>query len=136
MNIRIGEEADKERIVELRPQAEGYFTKDYFLVAEEEDILGCATVFRRKIPAPVSAAEAFILLIDVFEEDNRNRGIGSLMVQKILEIEREKGTYQVRAYCDIKNTASHRLWLKNKFGISPDKQPDGSIPGSFVTYVL
>ncbi len=136
MDIRIGEEADKKRIINLRPQAEAYFTKDYFLVAEDEDILGCATVFRRSIPAPISAVEAFIYLIDVFAEENRNRGIGSLMVQKILELEREKGTYQVRAYCDIKNTASHYLWLKNRFGISPDKLADGSIPGSFVTYVL
>lgn len=136
MNIRIGNDADKERIISIRPQAAPFFTRDYFVVAEEGDILGCATVFRRRIPAPVPASEAFIYLIDVFEESNHKKGIGSLLVQKILEIEREKGTYQVRAYCDIGNEASHRLWFKNGFGISPDKMPDGSIPGSFATYVL
>jgi len=135
MEVRIGVEADRERILSIRPQAEPYFTKDYFVVAAEEDILGFATVFCRKIPAPVSAQEAFIYLIDILEE-HRGRGIGSLLVQKIIELEREKGTYQVRAYCDIKNEASHGLWLKNGFGISPDKMPDGEIPGSFVTYVV
>jgi len=44
--------------------------------------------------------------------------------------------YQVRAYCDIRNIPSHRLWLKNKFSISPVKMPDDTIAGSFVSYVL
>lgn len=136
MKVRIGEEADKGDILKIRPQMESFFTENYFVVAEEEHILGCATVFRRTIPAPVSAEEAFIYVIDVFEEDNHKKGIGSLMVQKILEIEREKGTYQVRAYCDIGNVASHALWMKNGFGISPSKDANGNIPGSFVTYVL
>lgn len=136
MNIRIGQEADTEQIIRIRPEAASFFTKDYFIVAEEDEILGCATIFRRKIPAPVQASEAFIYLIDVFREKNRQKGTGSLMVQKILEIERQAGTYQVRAYCDIQNIASHRLWLRNGFGISPDKMPNGEIFGSFVTYVL
>lgn len=136
MKVRLGEEADKEYVLKIRPQMESLFTKDYFVVAEEGQILGCATVFHREIPAPVSADEAFIYVIDVFEEDNHRKGIGSLIVQKILEMERERGTYQVRAYCDIGNTASHALWKKNGFGISPSKDANGNIPGSFVTYVL
>lgn len=136
MEVRVGGDADRKRILELRPQAEPYFTKDYFVVAEDRDLLGFATVFCRKIPAPVSEREAFIYLIEVLEEERRGRGIGSLLVQRIIGMEREKGTYQVRAYSDIKNAAAHGLWRKNGFGISPDKQADGRIPGSFVTFVL
>lgn len=137
IQIRAGNEEDKKYIIRIRPQASPLFSdKGYFIVAQEDEILGCATVFCREIPAPVMAEEAFINLIEVFEQSNRQKGIATLMVQKVLQVEKEKGTYQVRAYCDIKNTSSHRLWLKNGFGISPVKYSDGSIMGSFVTYVL
>ena len=136
MNIRYGNNDDRARIVAMRPQAASLFEgNDYFLVLEDSAILGCAVVFRRKIPAPVEACEAFINLIEVFEQTDMKKGLASQMVQKILEIERAEGTYQVRAYCDISNIASHRLWFKNGFGISPVKQPDGVVFGSFVTYV-
>ena len=58
------------------------------------------------------------------------------MISEIIKIAKEEKVYQVRAYCDIGNVSSHRLWLKNKFAISPVKMPDGSIPGSFVSFVL
>lgn len=137
MTVRMGTEADKAEIIGKRPQAEGYFSNDgYFVAAEENgEIAGFAAVFSRDIPAPVTGREAFINLIEVFEE-YRKRGAATLLVQEILKIERNSGTYQVRAYCDINNSASHALWRKNKFGISPVKMPDGSILGSFVTYVL
>lgn len=136
IRIRAGNEDDKKYIIHIRPQAVRLFSdKGYFIFAQEDEIVGFAAVFYRKIPAPITAEEAFINVIEVFES-NQQKGIASLMVQKILQIEKEKGTYQVRAYCDIRNVASHRLWRKNGFGISPVKEPDGSIPGSFVTYVL
>ena len=50
--------------------------------------------------------QAFINLIGVLEESNQKKDI-----------------------------ASQRLWLKNGFGISPVKDVNGQIPGSFVTYV-
>lgn len=137
MTVRIGTEADKAEIIGKRPQAEGYFSDDgYFVVAEENGAAaGFAAVFLRDIPAPVQGREAFINLIEVFEEHQR-KGAASLLVQEILKIEKAKSTYQVRAYCDINNSASHALWRKNKFGISPVKMSDGTILGSFVTYVL
>lgn len=137
MTVRMGTEADKNKIISKRPQAEGYFSDGgYFLVAEENGVTaGFAAVFLRDIPAPVSGKEAFINLIEVFEEYQR-KGVATMLVQEILKLEKGKGTYQVRAYCDIHNAASHALWRKNKFGISPVKMPDDSIAGSFVTYVL
>ena len=137
MTVRMGTEADKAEIIGKRPRAEGYFSSDgYFIVAEENGlIVGFAAVFSRDIPAPVSGREAFINLIEVFEEYQK-RGAATMLVQEILKIERSSGAYQVRAYCDINNSASHALWRKNKFGIAPVKMPDGSILGSFVTYVL
>ena len=136
MNIRIGNEIDKEYILNSRPQAASLFKgRSYFIIAEDEGILGFAVVFHRDIEAPVPVNEAFINLIEVLDESNHKKGIASCLVQKIIEMEEEKNTYQVRAYCEINNIASHRLWLKNGFGISPVKEANGQIPGSFVTYV-
>lgn len=137
MTVRMGTAEDKLKIIGKRPQAEGYFSDGgYFLVAEENGVTaGFAAVFLRDIPAPVQGREAFINLIEVFE-DYQRKGTATLLVQEILKLEKSKGTYQVRAYCDIHNAASHALWRKNKFGISPVKMPDDSLAGSFVTYVL
>lgn len=49
---------------------------------------------------------------------------------------KEEKVYQVRASVQIGNVASHRLWFKNKFSISPVKMPDADIVGSFVSFVL
>ncbi len=137
MTVRMGTEADKRIIFAIRPQAEQFFSADgYFLSAEENgEIAGFAAVFSRDIPAPAGEREAFINVIEVFENCQR-RGFATMLVQEVLRFEKNKGTYQVRAYCDIGNAASHGLWRKNRFGISPVKMPDGSIAGSFVTYVL
>ena len=64
------------------------------------------------------------------------RSLHMKTVADLRRIAKEEKVYQVRAYCDIGNISSHRLWLKNKFSISPVKMPNGSISGSFVSYVL
>ena len=139
INIRMGTQIDKQYILSIRPQAEALFPdKDngYFIVAEGRTLLGCAMIFQRKIPAPVSETEAFINLIEVFDEAQYGKGIASFMIEEIVELERKKGTYQLRAYCDINNISSHALWRKHHFGISPVKMPDNTIVGSFATLVL
>lgn len=114
--------------------------QSYLVVAADstipQEIQGFAFVFRREIPAPVEEMEDFINAIEVFDPANRKKGIGSAIVEQCIRLAKSRGSYQVRAYCDIRNLPSHRLWLKCKFGISPVKMPDGTIPGSFVTYII
>lgn len=137
MQVRLGTQSDREQILRIRPQAAEFIDGDYLIVAEENHaLLGFAAVFVREIPAPVGASEAFINVIEVFDEVQRRKGIASAMIEKIAKIGRERKVYQLRAYCDIGNTASNRLWRKNKFGIAPVKMPDGSIVGSYATLVL
>ena len=78
----------------------------------------------------------FINYIEVFEPELRCRGIGTQMIQRIIEIARAEQVYQIRAKVKTENMPSHRLWLKNKFSISPAQMPDGNIAVSFVGYVL
>lgn len=77
--------------------------------------------------------EDFINVIDVVDTAYRKKGVGSALVNEVKRIALESGSLQVRAYCDINNEASHALWEKNNFGISPVKNIDGTILGSFVT---
>ena len=108
----------------------------YTLIAyENEKIIAFASVFKREIPAPLKGkTEEFINVIDVVDITFRNKGVGSALVNEVKKSANDSGSMQVRAYCDISNEASHALWEKNNFGISPVKHTDGTISGSFVTY--
>ena len=136
--IRIGTDAEKQKFLNDYPNIKNVVRDGgYFIVAQIEDtIVGYLWGFKRKIPAPVEQDEIFINIIEVIYTNLRCQGMASSMLQKIMEIAKEEKVYQVRAYCDIRNVPSHRLWLKNKFSISPVKMPDGSIAGSFVSFVL
>jgi len=112
----------------------GENTFTLFAVDAEDNNIGFLFAYYREIPAPLGGkTECFINVIDV-NESIRGKGIGSALIQEAVKMAKEENVIQVRAYCDINNVASHALWLKNGFGISPVKMPDGQILGSFVTY--
>ena len=136
--IRIGTDAEKQKLLNDYPNIRNVVRDGgYFIVAQIEDtIVGYLWGFKRKIPAPVDQNEIFINIIEIIYTNLRCQGIASNMLKAIINIAKEEKTYQVRAYCDIENVPSHRLWLKNKFSVSPVKMPDGSIAGSFVSLVL
>ena len=138
INIKNGTESDKQRLLSKYPNLDKFFFGDGRLVIAENgnEIVGFLWAHKRKISAPVEAEEMFINYIEVFEPELRRRGIGTQMVQKTIEIARAEQVYQIRAKVKTENMPSHRLWLKNKFSISPAQMPDGNIAVSFVGYVL
>lgn len=138
INIKNGTESDKQRLLSKYPNLDKFFFGDGRLVIAENgnDIVGFLWSHKRKISAPVEAEEMFINYIEVFEPELRCRGIGTQMVQKIIKIAKAEQVYQIRAKVKTENMPSHRLWLKNKFSISPAQMPDGNIAVSFVGYVL
>lgn len=138
MNIRLGAEEDRRTILDHYPYTSQVMRDGGSLIIAERDgvIIGFLWSFRRKIPVNIGENEEFINVIEVFSDADRCKGTGSLLVQKCIEMAGDSDCYQIRAYCDINNIASHMLWVKNGFAISPVKNQDGSIPGSFVTYKL
>ena len=138
VNIRIGTESEKQQLTTTYPYTKNVIGENgYFIIAEtDNNMIGFLWAFKRDIPAPIEQSEIFINVIEVLNINLRSQGIGSRMIEKIIGIAKEEKVYQVRAYCDIRNIPSHRLWLKNKFAISPVKMPDNTIAGSFVSYVL
>lgn len=121
INIRVGNETEKERIVTQYPYTANVLGEGGYLVLaeQEDDIVGFLWAFHRKIPAPIEQTELFINVIEVFPEELRCQGVASRMLDKVKEIAIEEKFYQLRAYCDIRNISSHRLWGKNGYGINP-----------------
>ena len=138
MNIRIGTEEDKRDIIGKYPHTKQVLGKDgYLLVAEEnENIEAFAWAFVQKIPAQLDKSEMFVNVIETFEPKNQCKGIGSELLKKLIQLAKEQSLYQIRAYCDINNISSHKLWEKNNFTISPVKNQNGQILGSYVTSLL
>lgn len=138
IKIRLGTEYDKQKLLNSHHGFDKFFFGDGQLVIAKNgnDIVGFLWAHKRKISAPVEAEEMFINYISVFEPELRRNGIGTQMVQKIIEISKSEQVYQIRAKVRAENVPSHRLWLKNKFSISPAQMPDGNIVVSFVGYVL
>lgn len=138
MIIRIGTDEEKEWILAKYPYTSAVMRQGGSLVVayERDEIVGFSWSFRRDIPVPVGKTEDFINVIEVFDPEHRCKGIGSLIVQKCIDVARENGSYQVRAYCDANNKSSHMLWVKNGFSVSPVKTENNQIVGSYVAYVL
>lgn len=113
MDIRLATAQEKDWILQEYPYTQevlGHHEDEYIIIAVlDEKIIGFAGVFRRKILCPVNEWEDFINVIEVFDQEDRNKGV-----------------------------ASHMLWRKNKFGISPVQMEtrNWQVVGSFVTYVL
>ena len=138
MNIRIGTEEDKRDILGKYPHTKEVLGEDgYLVVAEEnENIEAFAWAFVQKIPAPIDKSEMFVNVIETFEPKNQCKGIASELLKKLIQLAKEKSLYQIRAYCDINNVSSHKLWEKNNFTISPVKNQNGQILGSYVARLL
>ena len=137
-NIRLGIDVDRTQIVATYPYTANVLGDGgYLIVAEGNDqIVGFLWAFKRKIPAPIEQEELFINVIEVFPEELRCQGLATQMLAEIKIIAIKESCYQLRAYCDICNVSSHRLWVKNGYGINPVALPDGNIVGSFVSLVL
>ena len=136
--IRIGTEQDKQYVLANYPYTQNVIGENgYFIVAEKENsIIGFLWAFKRQTPAPIDKEELFINVIEVFDTNLRCQGVGSQMLTFIKGIAKQEGVYQIRAYCDIRNISSHKLWVKNGYGINPVVMPDNTIAGSFVSFVL
>lgn len=137
-NIRLGIDVDRTQIVATYPYTANVLGDGGYLIVAEDNgqIVGFLWAVKRKIPAPIEQEELFINVIEVFPEELRCQGLATRMLGEAKRIAINENCYQLRAYCDIRNVSSHRLWVKNGYGINPVALPDGNIVGSFVSLVL
>lgn len=138
VTIRTGSEQEKQQLIADYPYTQNVIGENgFFIIAQiESKTVGFLWAFKRQTPAPIDKEELFINVIEVFDTNLRCRGLGTQMLMFIKEIAKREGVYQIRAYCDIRNIPSHKLWVKNGYGINPVVMPDNTIAGSFVSLVL
>lgn len=136
--IQKGSEKEKEEIMKKYPGTKNVIRDGGILITALKcnEIIGFLWMFKREILAPINKNEWFINVIDVPDAEYRRKGVGSGLVQEAIRCARDDGVYQLSAYCDIANVSSHLLWLKNGFSVLPVHLADGSVPGSFVGFVL
>lgn len=117
--IRVANYRDKRNIIKQYPHTKSYLKRKGILYIDEEDneYRGFAFVQKRNVINEINKIEDLILVIEVFREKDRNKGIASNLVKKIIDNAQENGVYQIIAYYQKNNIASHKLWVKNQFSV-------------------
>lgn len=93
MTIRVGSNEEKEFILSKYPYTAQVMRSGGSLVvaAKGESILGFSWSFRREIPAAVGKTEEYINVIEVFDAEQRCRGIDS----RYLKLNRKSAIFKI-----------------------------------------
>lgn len=86
--------------------------KIYFVARDENKIVGlCTLVVRDNIHY------LKIGLIDelVVDKDYRHQGIGKMLLDKVMDIAKEKGCYRVELHSNMERIETHRFYENNGF---------------------
>lgn len=136
--IRVANYRDKRNIMKQYPHTKPYLKRKGILYIDEEDseYRGFAFVQKRNVVNETNLTEDLILVIEVFLEKDRNKGIASNLVKKIIDDAQENGVYQIVAYYQKNNTASHKLWIKNQFSVVEVLTVDSKSLGCIATYKI
>ncbi|HPJ13341.1 MAG TPA: GNAT family N-acetyltransferase [Caldisericia bacterium] len=93
------------------------------------------SVFRREIEVPIKGlVEDFINVIDIIDVSQKRQGYGSKLIGIAKSFAQQDGIFQIRAYCEVSNTASLALWNSNGFSLNPIKVINGIVVGCFAAY--
>lgn len=136
--IRVANYRDKRNIMKQYPHTKPYLKRKGTLYIDESDneYRGFAFVQKRNVVNETNLTEDLILVIEVFLEKDRNKGIASNLVKKIIDDARENGVYQIVAYYQKNNIASHKLWIKNRFSVVEVLTADSKSLGCIATYKI
>ena len=136
--IRVASYRDTRNIVKQYPYTKPYLKRKGVLYIDEEDneYRGFAFVQKRNVVNESNLTEYLILVIEVFQEKDRNKGIASNLVKKIIDNAKENSVYQIIAYYQKNNIASHKLWVKNRFSVIEVLTADSNSLGCIATYKI
>jgi ribosomal protein S18 acetylase RimI-like enzyme len=101
-------------------------------------LVGLISVYRKKLPAPLS--EAFDWYIDVLEvhQAYRRLGIATCLIDMVCERAKKDGVYQLRSWSSEDKIEAIPMWKALGFGLCPAvTYPQGKeVNGYFVAKVL
>lgn len=137
MEIREAAFKEKKQIIRQYPHTRQFLKRQgiLYIAAEKAQALGFAFVQRRKLFNETSRFEDLILVIEVFEPEHRCKGIASALVERIRERATADECYQVIACYAPNNLASHNLWIKNRFCVTPpDQRQNRNLSGCYAVW--
>lgn len=102
-----------------------------------EKPIGIIGLYWSKLPTPLeNTREAYINIIEVLP-DFRGQGIAREMISRSIELCREEGVYQVRAWSSDDKVEALPMWQRLGFALCPADNPwHAGLKGFFVGYVL
>ncbi len=126
--VKIATYKQKKWITKNYPHTKNYLKRKgtLYIYENNEDIDAFAFIQRRNIVNNTDKYEDLILVIEVFDENKRCNGIGTALVNVIKENALCTGAYQVIAFYETHNIPSHKLWIKNDFGVSSVTDRNGN----------
>lgn len=99
--------------------------------------VGAIGLYWNELPIPLTGTrEAYINIIEVIPAF-RGRGIATELVNRSIELCREEGVYQVRAWSSDDKIQALPMWRRLGFALCPADNPwHAGLKGFFVGYVL
>lgn len=136
------DESIKDRIEkEWGPKAARYMhlIDGFSIVAVRDALLvGLISVYRKKLPAPLS--ETFDWYVDILEvhQDFRRLRIATRLIDIVCERAKKEGVYQIRSWSSEDRTEAIPMWKALGFALCPTATyPQGKeVKGYFVAKVL
>ncbi len=142
IEILVATKTDLNEIISLYPRLEGMVFENNnssytLIVKNDQKIVGCASIKRRIFKLPtVKWQDDFIFVIDIFEDVNKRKGYGTLLINKIKMIARKNNSDQVSAMSSICNYNVQAFWLKQGFVNIPILTIDGNCNETLVGYKI
>lgn len=137
--VKIAAFREKRWIIGQYPHTRKYLSRKgiLYIATKDEICIGFALIQKRKLVNDPSLTEELILVIEVLQEEWRRKGVASELIAKIKEDAAARGRYQLIAYYQKENISSHKLWIKNGFGIAVERQAQsGEIVGCQAVFKL
>lgn len=137
--VKIATFREKRWIIGKYPHTRKFLNRKglLYIATENESCIGFAFIQKRKMVNEPFLTEELILVIEVMREEWRRKGVASELIAKIKEDARARGRYQLIAYYQKENISSHKLWMKNGFGIAVERQAEsGKITGCQAVFKL
>lgn len=137
--VKIATFREKRWIIGQYPHTRKFLNRKglLYIATENESCIGFAFIQKRRMLNEPSLTEELILVIEVLREELRRKGVASELIDKIKEDAAARGRYQLIAYYQKENIPSHKLWMKNGFGIAVERQAEsGKITGCQAVFKL
>lgn len=103
---------DEEKLKEIYETDINTSRRIYLIARNERNIVGVCTLVVKDNLHYLKVAVIDELIVDI---NSRNQGIGKMLLDRAVDLAREKQCYKVELHSNIKRTDAHRFYESNGF---------------------